>query len=136
MKSMIIYLVMGLVSFQAPKSTVSVEITNVKAASGDIRIGLYDQSDTFMKKAYQFQKVPISRKGTCLVVFENIPSGEYAISLYHDKNGNGKLDSNFMKIPKEPYGFSNNVMGLFGPPSFEQASFEVEEKDVMVSIKL
>lgn len=122
---------------QSPTETITVEVTNIKEASGFIRIGLYDRKDVFMKKSVQYHKVPVHQTGSCKINFENIPTGRYAISLYHDKNGNGKLDSNFMKIPKEPYGFSNNASGLFGPPSFEQASFEVQkEANLMLKIKL
>ena len=54
-----------------------------------------------------------------------LPHGEYAISLFVDSNGNKKIDKNFFAIPKEQYGFSNNVMGRMAAPSFEQAKFEV-----------
>ena len=49
--------------------------------------------------------------------------GTYAIGFYIDKNQNEKIDTNFLGIPKEQFGFSNDVMGKFGPPSFEAASF-------------
>ena len=52
--------------------------------------------------------------------------GEYAISLFVDSNGNKKLDKNFFGIPKEQYGFSNNVMGRMSPPTFDQAKFMIE----------
>ncbi len=54
-----------------------------------------------------------------------LPYGEYAIAIFVDANGNGKMDKNFLGIPKEQYGFSNNVMGRMAAPSFEQAKFEV-----------
>ena len=54
-----------------------------------------------------------------------VPYGEYAIAIFVDANGNGKMDKNFLGIPKEQYGFSNNVMGRMAAPSFEQAKFEV-----------
>ena len=54
-----------------------------------------------------------------------LPHGEYAIAVFVDANGNGKMDKNFLGIPKEQYGFSNNVMGRMAAPSFEQAKFEV-----------
>ena len=54
-----------------------------------------------------------------------LPHGEYAIAIFVDANGNGKMDKNFLGIPKEQYGFSNNVMGRMAAPSFEQARFEV-----------
>ena len=54
-----------------------------------------------------------------------LPYGEYAISLFVDFNGNKKLDKNFLGIPKEQYGFSNNVMGKMSPPTFDQAKFAI-----------
>ena len=54
-----------------------------------------------------------------------IPHGEYAISLFIDSNGNKKIDKNFLGIPKEQYGFSNNVMGRMSAPTFDQAKFLV-----------
>ena len=53
------------------------------------------------------------------------PHGEYAIAVFVDLNGNGKMDKNFLGIPKEQYGFSNNVMGRMSAPSFDQAKFMV-----------
>ena len=57
---------------------------------------------------------------------EMLLHGEYAIAVFVDLNGNGKMDKNFLGIPKEQYGFSNNVMGRIAAPSFEQAKFEMK----------
>jgi uncharacterized protein (DUF2141 family) len=54
-----------------------------------------------------------------------LPHGEYAFTLYVDFNGNQKIDKNFLGIPKEQYGFSNNVMGRMSPPTFDQAKFAI-----------
>ena len=54
-----------------------------------------------------------------------LPYGEYAVTLFVDFNGNQKLDKNFLGIPKEQYGFSNNVMGRMSPPTFDQAKFTI-----------
>ena len=54
-----------------------------------------------------------------------LPYGEYAVTLFVDSNGNKKLDKNFLGIPKEQYGFSNNVMGRMSPPTFDQAKFAI-----------
>ena len=54
-----------------------------------------------------------------------IPDGEYAIALFIDLNGNKKIDKNFLGIPKEQYGFSNNAMGKLPAPTFVQAQFTV-----------
>jgi uncharacterized protein (DUF2141 family) len=55
-----------------------------------------------------------------------IPAGTYVIGYYIDANENEKLDTNFIGIPKEQFGFSNNARGTFGPPNFESASFTLD----------
>lgn len=62
-----------------------------------------------------------AREGRITVLLKGLPEGPLAISLFQDTNANGKLDSNALGIPREPYGFSNNATGNFGPPKFEQA---------------
>lgn len=63
-----------------------------------------------------------------------LPAGKYAIAVYQDVDSDNKLDRWFGLIPKEPYGFSNNV-GQYGPASFEQAAFELTD-DKMITIQL
>ena len=65
----------------------------------------------------------------------NLPEGTYAIALFIDANENLKIDKNFLGIPKEQYGFSNNAMGKLSGPSFEQAKFQVKGNAVQ-NIKL
>ena len=60
-----------------------------------------------------------------LEVTTDIPDGDYAIALFVDTNGNNKIDKNFIGIPKEQYGFSNDAMGQMKGPSYEQAKFIV-----------
>lgn len=69
-------------------------------------------------------------------VFKNIPDGIYALRFFHDENDNGELDTNFIGIPKEGYGFSNDARGIAGPPSFKAASFTVEGKNTLISAKV
>ena len=65
----------------------------------------------------------------------DLPEGIYAIALFVDANKNLKIDKNFLGIPKEQFGFSNNAMGKLSAPSFEQAKFEVRG-DTLQNIKL
>ena len=65
----------------------------------------------------------------------DLPEGTYAIALFVDANENLKIDKNFLGIPKEQYGFSNNAMGKLSGPSFQQAKFQVKGNTVQ-SIKL
>ena len=64
-----------------------------------------------------------------------LPEGKYAIALFIDKNKNNKIDKNFLGIPKEQFGFSNNAMGKLSAPSFEEAMFEVKGNTIQ-NIKL
>jgi uncharacterized protein (DUF2141 family) len=70
-----------------------------------------------------------------VAVFEDVPHGEYAIKIFHDENTNQKLDTNFVGIPKEKYGSSNNVRA-FGPPSYEDARFRFEEEATTIEIEM
>jgi uncharacterized protein (DUF2141 family) len=64
-----------------------------------------------------------------------LPDGTYAVGVFHDVDGNEALSKNFLGIPKEPFGFSNNVRGRFGPPSFMEASFSLT-RDLAITIAL
>ena len=70
------------------------------------------------------------------MVFSNLGSGRYAAVALHDENGNGKLDKNFLGVPAEPYGFSNNVQGFLSPPSFDEAAMVVGDGNKAIRIAL
>ncbi len=103
-------------------SKIVITITGIANPIGIMRIGLYNSEENFLRRSFQGKSVEV-HDGEIKQVFENIPAGRYAISIFHDQNSNGKLDSNLFRIPKEPYGFSNNPSTTFGPPDFERASF-------------
>jgi uncharacterized protein (DUF2141 family) len=62
--------------------------------------------------------------------------GTYAVKIFHDADNDGTLDTNWLGIPSEPYGFSNDAMGSFGPPSFEQARFNVGGEPTTIRIRM
>lgn len=61
----------------------------------------------------------------CIIVINNLQPGKYTFKYFHDENKNDNLDLNWIGIPKEGYGFSNNASGIFGPPSLEKMVFEI-----------
>jgi uncharacterized protein (DUF2141 family) len=104
-----------------------VVVKNIKVEKGTIMVGLFISEDSFLKNA-TFGKV-IKANGTEVhVIFEGIKPGEYGLSIIHDENENGELDTNMMGIPTEGFAFGNNAMGMFGPPSFEKAKLKIEDK--------
>jgi len=124
-------------SISALCQTASVEVIvkNIKKPKGTIRIGLFTNEKDFMKTPVQGKVVKAT--GTeVTVIFENLPAGDYAVSVIHDENENGELDSNKMGIPKEGFAFGNNAMGSFGPPSFEKAKITLNGKNIVQTVNL
>jgi len=113
---------------------VEVIITDIRDTTGVIMVGFFSDADSFLKKPL-FGVNARPNKGEIRVVFDKVEPGPYAVSIIHDSNRNGKLDSNFLGVPKEGFGFSNYVIGSFGPPSFEKATVNVNTT-TQVSIRL
>jgi|APTNR8051073442_1049403.scaffolds.fasta_scaffold00001_276 uncharacterized protein (DUF2141 family) len=113
---------------------VEVTVKNIQELKGTIRMAVYSGEGNFMEKELTSKNVKVTGKEV-IVVFENVKPGEYAISTYHDVDDNKELNTGFMGIPKEPYGFSNDARGTFGPPTYEKAKFKVAG-DTKTSIKV
>lgn len=106
------------------QNRIEVVVQEVKDTTGIIRVGLFSDATSFLKEPI-FGKLVKASTGKTIAIFENVPAGIYAVSVIHDSNKNGELDSNFFGMPKEGFGFSNDAMGSFGPPTFEKAKFIV-----------
>lgn len=119
----------------AQNASLEVTVKNIKGTKGTIRIGLFTTEADFLKNAVK-GKVVNANGSEVKVVFEDLPAGEYAVSVIHDENGNEKLDTKAMGIPKEGFAFGNNAMGTFGPPSFDDAKVKLEGKPVQQVITL
>lgn len=86
-------------------------------------------------RVYAKQIVPVKQAGNLEMTFA-LPPGKYAVSCFHDVNGNGKLDTNLVGIPSEPYGFSNNARPRFRPPYWSEASFSVSGGTIQLPVSL
>lgn len=116
-------------------NSMTVVVKNVKEATGKIAIALYNKDGDFMKKSIARQMTQ-AKAGEVQLILENVTPGDYAISVMHDANDNGELDSGAFGIPKEGFGFSNDAMGMFGPPSYEKAKFNFTGTDkVAITLK-
>jgi uncharacterized protein (DUF2141 family) len=112
-----------------------VTVTGIKENKGSIRVGLFNSENDFLKKAVYGEIVKVTGSEV-VVVFNNLPEGEYGVSVVHDENENGELDSNFMGIPKEGFGFGNDATGTFGPPSYSDAKIKVDATHLRQKIKM
>jgi uncharacterized protein (DUF2141 family) len=122
MKALYFLGLLGLPFFlSAQTATLEVEVLDVSSSDGDILVALYKEEETFLKfeHVYRTEGTPAS-EGITRVIIRDLPYGEYALAIFHDENGNEKLDTNFLGIPKEPLGFSNAKLKTFGPPGFKE----------------
>jgi len=120
--------------------TLHVVVEGIKSAKGQIKVGLEKSAEHFDKgplhEAHYRGEVVVSKEGKVEVYFRDVPFGTYAVKSFHDVDGNGSLNTNFMGIPSEDYGFSNNVRGTMGPASFQDARFELDAPEKTISIRL
>ncbi len=91
---------------------------------GTLVFQVYDAADAFGDLRDPVREIELSANGSGTYVVEDIPEGEIAVLVYYDENGNGRLDKNFIGVPKELIAISNDYQPK-GPPSFARASIEV-----------
>src|SRR5687767_271004 len=119
------YLILPLVfavtsSFNIQQEGVMVTITGLRNTNGHVLLSLFKDGEGFPNKletAFRKERLNITA-GKATVHLNMLPPGNYAIAILHDENDDLKMKTNWLGIPVEGYGFSNNVMGVMGPPSF------------------
>ena len=137
-KLLSVALIIGLFAANAwSQGALEVKVNKIKKNTGYIMLALYDSEDTFLGEEYfEVAREEVKEKGSLVIKLEDLPYGEYAITVFHDENGNEDLDTNAIGIPREPYGFSNNARGFMGPPKYQAASFEYRKGGGAVEINL
>ena len=120
---------------QSTPNEITVIVSNLNSNKGKVFVALYNSESNFLKKQIKGNISDIDNN-SCTVTFKDIPNGIYAISLFHDVNSNNKMDTNFLGIPKEDYGCSNNAKGFMGPPKWKDAKFQINNKSIIQQIKL
>jgi uncharacterized protein (DUF2141 family) len=122
----------------AATGKIEVQVTGLKNDKGQIMLALHNNADTFPtkpKQAIQTLTAKITNQ-QAKVTFENVSPGIYAIAVFHDENNNNKLDSNFIGIPTEGVGTSNDAKGHFGPPRFSDAKFTMTHQSHSIKIAI
>lgn len=125
--------------FPIDSSTLNLSIQNIEKATGNIMVAVFEGEDNFLKddKAVASKIALVEKMGTLKISFPNLPHGEYSVAVYHDVNGNQKLDTNFFGVPTEPYGFSNNARSKWGAPKYNVARFQLNqlEQNMVINVK-
>lgn len=125
---------------EAPAPTtgkISAQAVGLRNANGVVRCTLFAGPVGFPGDASKATKLAIATitSGQAVCEFPNVGPGSYAIGMLHDENNNGKMDTNFVGIPTEGYGASNDARGSMGPPSFNSARFAFKG-DAPVTLQL
>ncbi len=115
----------------------TIEITGLRNDEGFVLLSMFCSEDGFPTHAEKSCRKgkEKSAAGKARFVYKNLGAGTYAVAVLHDENGNMKMDTKFLGLPKEGYGFSQNPKLRFGPPSFESASF-VHDGNQTVTISM
>ena len=122
----------------AAPGTLTVVINDFRNSLGHANVALFNKGDDFpqlFEKAFRVAYISVENKKS-VAVFENLPPGEYAVSVYHDENNNKKMDTNLLGIPKEGVGASNNARGHFGPPKYKNAKFNFSGSSLTITINM
>jgi uncharacterized protein (DUF2141 family) len=103
--------------------TLLILVRGFQNTEGSVRVALFNKGDKYPDSdAYRTSIKEVSANEE-LIKFEDLPYGDYAVAVIHDVNNDGKLDKNLLGVPTEGYGFSNNALGKYGPPTWMQSSF-------------
>lgn len=135
MSKLFTLLILSVSSFlSAQNSNLNITVSGLKNNTGMLTAELYNSKGKFLKTPYKIVSSAI-KSNTATVTFIGIPKAEYTVMVYHDENKNGKLDKNFIGMPKEPVACSNNAKGFMGPPKYEDAKFTITA-DTKMNIKM
>ena len=130
---LLIQIVCGIFLFAEEKKLTS-QITNVTSEEGQIILAIYNSSENYDKRI-AFQEVKVKPEIDTVIFETNVPDGEYLVMLVHDINNNGKLDTSFIGMPKEPVGLSN-YDGKGIPGKFKKHKFSVNENtEIIIPLK-
>ena len=130
----------GLMAQENKSGTIKVKVEGVQSGQGQVRIALEKSAQDFDSGSFDTPKYlsrVVEAKGESVGgTFPAVPYGTYAIKVFQDLDGDGKLKTGFMGSPEEPWGFSNDATGFMGPADFSDAKFELNSPELELIIHL
>ena len=125
--TILILMIINKTSAQTNLYSLEIQIIELKNNKGTVLLQLSDNQNELISKT----RAKINNK-KCTIIIHNLKSEEYFVNYFHDENENKKLDTNWLGIPSEGYGFSNNALSTFGPPSVEDRLFNINKNTTIV----
>ncbi|WP_228237924.1 DUF2141 domain-containing protein [Allomuricauda sp. M10] len=136
MRNLFFFILMCFPLMLLAQHTISVHVHNVPTKNGKVNVAVYNSDEAFLsfESVLKTESVP-AHEGSVVLKIANLPAGEYALAVFHDENDNGKLDTNWLGIPREKVAFSNAEMKTFGPPKYKECAFRITS-DYEININL
>lgn len=119
-------------------STIVVQLNGIKEPTGQVLLSLFRSEEGFPthpEKAFRWKTARVT-SSSLIISLDGLPPGAYAIAVVHDENSNAVMDMDWLGMPDEPYGISNNAAGTFAPPTFGEAKFTVTGKRDTIKIEM
>lgn len=117
------------VSILSAQNTLTVTITNLENDEGIVLVKLLDSNEKVVK---EIRGEIVDKK--CTIKINDLASGTYALTYFHDENNNGELDFGTFHRPLEGYGYSNDARGFMGPADFKDQLFEINS-DLTITLE-
>ena len=121
------------------KAVLTVRVENVSPKGGNLRLALYDRTRYEADGDAVTDRVVAAKSGPNTVTFDGVEPGDYAIMMFQDANRNEKFDQDWVGLPQERYGFSNNAGPDWlhlGPPRFDTAKIVLKAGANVTTIRL
>lgn len=112
------------------------EINGARSSTGQIVATLFDSDKSYMRRPSLERRANVSSEGRAEIIFDGLAPGDYAVSIFHDADADGSLDTGLFGIPSEDIGFSNNARGRFGPAKWKDAKFQLGDEGGSINIRL
>jgi uncharacterized protein (DUF2141 family) len=125
---------LSLIGAAGSEAPIEVTVTDIRSDKGVVRVSVCPKAQ-FLKDCPWFASVP-ARSGTVTATVRNVPPGHYAVQAFHDEDGDGKLGTNWIGLPREGIGFSRDAMKRLLPPRFDRAALDHNGETQRVPVKL
>lgn len=119
------------------KGTIIINFQGLRSDAGNVKVALADSKQNYKDHKNPFIGLSVKVEGkNAVAVINDIPLGDYAVKAFHDEDANDDLNTNFLGIPVEDYGFSNDARGMFGPPSWEDSKFILDRDTLKIKVTI
>jgi uncharacterized protein (DUF2141 family) len=135
MQTVLTYFALIFAGMLSAQNSITITISNLASNNGKAMIALYNSEASFLGDP-ELGSIEVITAHTATVTFNDVPSGVYAISAFHDENENQKFDMILGLFPKEDYVNSNYAEGMFGPPTWDDAKFTLEDEPLHFNLKM